>query len=542
LNCFEFIVNKLIKNFISLDLYEEKIIKTIQIILISNEKPKFFRQILLKDLDKLITLKIKVISVSRIRTKLGIVRKWLYKNKNQQTLFVSSQTIGNHPLEKFSENSSTLEKKLILTQTDFVDYQIIKARDWFEEKTPEINLGFFYLIIERELVGKIFPGKLFNITGVYMMNYFFSKKKEKIFNKKTIVHVLGFRKCFENLNVNLLKKEYIFDESFLKFIRSKNLYNWIISSICPDILGFNPIKAGLAVLLFGRNEKKLNTSTWFYRNINMLLIGNYSQLKSSLFGFIKKLKFFSSNDSYLKKILKELELPKKNEVPSEFFSNKIDESKKKKEIICIDELEKISPIEIQKILEYIEKGGDFMYKKVKEEKRETGVSLLAGTNEKYLKKFQISLKEKGPLKLDYFSKFDLIFHIKEKPDKNQDKKIARYFFKSKRNKKKLALEFYELNRISFEMLKKYLRFTSFNSYPVFTENAFQVLRNAYLFMRINLKRKKEKNKVTFFTISIYQLESLVAISEALGKMKMTEKISSQEILEAVNLFQKRFLL
>jgi len=61
-------------------------------------------------------------------------------------------------------------------------------------------------------------------------------------------------------------------------------------------------------------------------------------------------------------------------------------------------------------------------------------------------------------------------------------------------------------------------------------------------MRINLRKKKRTNCQFSFIISTYQLESLVKISESLGKMKMTEKITSQEVLEAVNLFQKRFFV
>jgi DNA replication licensing factor MCM5 len=92
------------------------------------------------------------------------------------------------------------------------------------------------------------------------------------------------------------------------------------------------------------------------------------------------------------------------------------------------------------------------------------------------------------------------------------------------------------------MLEKYLNFTKNKPSPFLGKEASVILRNAYLFMRINIKKNIRKNQGKYFSVGIKQLESLIKISESLGRMKISNFISADEVFEAVRLFQKRFFI
>lgn len=538
MNCFEFIISKIIKSFLHLKNENGFLFKTIQIVLISSEKSENLKSLNSKVLEKLITLEIKVIWVSSVKIKVGNLKKKKGEHEIRNFIFLNTKinktdysVRTKHPLE---ENKEYIEP-------DFLDFQILKVKDICHFNKKKNRNEFFFLLIEREMVGKIFPGKFLKVTGVCVMNNIFFERNNYKFLKKTIVRVLGFQKYEEYQNIKLLKKEFVFDEDFINFIKSQNIYDWIISTICPNIFGQNQIKAGLAVLLFGGLRKQNEKNFFFDGRIKMLIVCEDDSIINSFFYFIKSLKNFSiillnSKTNFFEKNSVFDDVP----IPGESIYPKISENKNKRNIMYIRELEKKTKSELSDIFEIVNGishlNGNFISDSNKFQKS----SILSGINEKFLKKINFSHREIGYLNFRNLSNFDLIFSIKNIKVIESVKRMTSYYLKSKKKKKNLSLPFFELNQISKEMLEKYIDFTSHRNPPFLTNDALKILKNAYLFMRLNLKKKLINGEKITFTISIKQLESLIKISEALGRMKMGNYISGHDVLEGVRLFQKRF--
>lgn len=543
INCFEFIINKILRSFFVSNLIQEEKQKTVQIILIPSDNSVAFKNIMAKNLEKLVNLEVKVVSVSS--TKFRISNLWLKGSQNEQMKFLF---LNN----KIDQSVNSKEKKIIENKYPnksafykpvFIDFQIVKVVDFLEIKKFDHINDFLLLLVEREMVGKLVPGKVLKITGVYTLNNFSTKKNDSRILKKTLIHVLGFQNYEDNLTIKLFKKDLVFDLDFLDLIETKNIYNWIVSTICPDILGQNMIKAGLAVLLFGGNYIDSRKKSLVGSPVNMMIIGNNESLQNSLFYFIKKMKNHGSTTLNHKNFNYDEEI-NSNKSPS--IDNNLDllniEENSQKKILYLKDMEKKSESELIKVFDLFYKNEQIYNQNNYQKKTTTKVSVLAGISEKFMKKISLLSAETGVLNLYNLSNFDLIFPVKNSNNNFTGRKDVRYYFESKKNKQKITLPFYELNRISSKMLEKYLNFTKNKPSPFLCKEASIILRNAYLFMRINIKKNLSKNQGKYFYVGIKQLESLIKISESLGKMKISNFISVDEVFEAVRLFQKRFFI
>lgn len=542
MNCFEFIVNKILKSFFISDINAEKILQNTQVILIPSEKSDNFKNLTTKNLEKLVSLEVKVISVSGAKIRISNLRLKKGHEEVKKILLLNNK-IDKNLNSKEKETKYGFQEKSFFSKPIFTDFQIIKVSDFLETKKHHQSNNFFLLLIEKEMVGKLLPGKIVKITGVYMLNNFFISKNDPRFIKKTLIHVLGFQKYEEDLTTKLLKRDLIFDIDFFDLIKSKNIYNWIVSTICPDVFGQNQIKAGLAVLLFAGNYADCKKKSFFDCSINMLVIGDDDSFRNNLFYFTKKIKIFGSVIMNQKNLAYENDLNfGKNPTTDCFFDSGNYERKFKKKILYLKDMEKKTEHALLSVFDLFY-GNKQIYKENNyQNRRFMEISILAGISEKFIKKMSLLSAETRILNLYNLSNFDLIFPIKNSKSILNEKKNVRYYFKSKKNREKISLPFFELNRISTQMLEKYLNFTRDKPNPFLSKEATVILRNAYLFMRINIKKNHNKNEKKYFTVSIKQLESLIKISESLGKMKISNFISVEEVFEAVRLFQKRFFL
>ena len=125
------------------------------------------------------------------------------------------------------------------------------------------------------------------------------------------------------------------------------------------------------------------------------------------------------------------------------------------------------------------------------------------------------------------SRFDLIFLVLDKAEKETDAKLARHLVA-------MHYEHPPENRRSIipaELLKDYIAYARAQCQPRLTDAASEALVNYYVEMR--QMGSAGSNKVITFTPR--QLESLVRISEAIAKMRLAEEVTEQDVGEAYRL-------
>ena len=93
----------------------------------------------------------------------------------------------------------------------------------------------------------------------------------------------------------------------------------------------------------------------------------------------------------------------------------------------------------------------------------------------------------------------------------------------------------KLNKASLEFLKNYIIFVRKKFKPRLSKKASEFIKNAYVFLKVS--KKKIERQVLFETNNIKHLESMIKISEAIGKMRMAIEVDYKDALEAIRIVQ-----
>jgi DNA replication licensing factor MCM4 len=143
---------------------------------------------------------------------------------------------------------------------------------------------------------------------------------------------------------------------------------------------------------------------------------------------------------------------------------------------------------------------------------------------------RLSVVENIKLPPTLLSRFDLIYLILDKPHAENDRRLARHL---------VSMYFDEADRvamnpggISQEFLRDYIIYARSNITPELSDEAAEDLVKYYLEMR-SLGNRGTKT----ITATPRQLESLIRISQALAKMKLSSKVGVEEVREAARLMK-----
>ena len=126
------------------------------------------------------------------------------------------------------------------------------------------------------------------------------------------------------------------------------------------------------------------------------------------------------------------------------------------------------------------------------------------------------------------SRFDLIYLMLDRAVESYDTKLAHHILDIYSNKRSEELH---QGIFSKSFLTNYITFAKLYIHPYITESAATKLSEAYVNMRSLGMSKK--------TISATprQLESLIRLSEAIAKMRLSQTVEESDVEEAINLMR-----
>ncbi|MBI4155564.1 minichromosome maintenance protein MCM [Candidatus Woesearchaeota archaeon] len=125
------------------------------------------------------------------------------------------------------------------------------------------------------------------------------------------------------------------------------------------------------------------------------------------------------------------------------------------------------------------------------------------------------------------NRFDLIFPVRDIPNKDKDEKIASHVLETMRNVEKSAPE------IPNEFVKKYVAYARQKCKPILTNNAIAVIKKFYVDLRNSGSTGDEG--VRPIPISARQLEAIVRLSEASARVRMAKKVTSKDAERAIKI-------
>ena len=125
------------------------------------------------------------------------------------------------------------------------------------------------------------------------------------------------------------------------------------------------------------------------------------------------------------------------------------------------------------------------------------------------------------------NRFDLIFPVRDIPNREKDEKIASHVLELQKRSGKIESE------ISTKLLRKYIAYEKQHVKPILTDGAVDEIKKFY----VNLRNKGQSSEeeIKPIPISARQLEALVRLSEASAKVRLSKEVKRKDAKRAIDI-------
>lgn len=306
------------------------------------------------------------------------------------------------------------------------------------------------------------------------------------------------------------------------------VYEKLAASIAPSIFGYEDIKLALALQLFGAVKKKRSDGTAIRGDIHLLFVGDPGVAKSVILKFISgiapKGRYIVGKSATKAGITASV-------VKDEFLRGWALEAGAmvlaNKGIACIDEMEKMSEEDRSSLHEAMEQQTVTISKANVQATLRSETSVLGAANPKFgrFDPYQpvASQVDMAPTLLN---RFDLIFILKDIPQKLRDESIATHVLLEHRQAASRP-------PIEQDLLKKYIAYAKQKVFPKLTEKAVEEIKNFYVELR-NAPSSGD-SMIRPIPISARQLEALIRLSEASAKIRLSPKVTKEDAKRAIQI-------
>ncbi|CAF1673904.1 unnamed protein product [Rotaria magnacalcarata] len=316
----------------------------------------------------------------------------------------------------------------------------------------------------------------------------------------------------------------------------KDLYDRLAMSIAPEIYGHEDIKKALLLLLVGGIDKSPQGMK-VRGNINICLMGDPGVAKSQLLSYVNRLAQRSqyttgrgsSGVGLTSALIKD---PVTNELVLEGGALVLADQG----ICCIDEFDKMTEHDRTAIYEVMEQQTISIAKAGILTSLNARTSILAAANPaygRYNPKRSVEANIQLPAAL--LSRFDLLWIIQDKNDREIDLKLARHIASVHQTGCQPELD--NLHQyIDMKTLRRYIA-TCKKKLPLVPESLLDYVVTAY----VELRKQARVSKDMTYT-SARMLLSILRLSTALARLRCGDLVSKDDIDEALRLMESSRLL
>ena len=317
------------------------------------------------------------------------------------------------------------------------------------------------------------------------------------------------------------------EEKILELARDPWIHRKIISSIAPSIYGYEHVKEAIMYLLFGGVSKSLPDIT-IRGEMNALLIGDPGTAKSQLLQYIARIAprglYTSGRGTTAAGLTAAVIREKGGSMSLEAGALVLAD----KGICCIDEMDKMRPEDRVAIHEAMEQHTVSVAKGGIVATLNARTAILAAANPA-LGRYEPhrTVAENISLPVTILSRFDLIFVLRDIPNKEADGKMSEHILEIHRK----GISPVEAP-VESELMRKYVSYAK-GVKPVLSNEAVRRLSDFYLAMR-----GASETEGSPVAITARQLESLVRIAEARARVALKKEVSAEDAEAAIAIMKK----
>ena len=320
------------------------------------------------------------------------------------------------------------------------------------------------------------------------------------------------------------------EEEIIALSKSPDVFDRLVQSIVPSVYGFEKIKESILLQLFGGVKKVKSDGGNTRGDMHILLVGDPGVAKSVTLKFISTIaprgRYVSGKSATGAGLTASV-------VKDEFLRGWALEAGAmvlaNKGIVCVDEIEKMSEHDRSTMHEAMEQQTVTISKANIQATLRSETSVLAAGNPK-LGRFDpyTPIPQQIDISPALLSRFDVIFVLRDLPNRDQDEAIASHVLEE--HKQKVVRDV-----IDPQLLRKYVSYAKNKTPPKLSEEAADEIKSFY----INLRNQSTKSTdgVRPIPITARQLEAIIRLSEACAKIRLSDKVERQDAQRAIALLK-----
>jgi len=432
------------------------------------------------------------------------------------------------PAEVCRVNRSGGRLTLQTRGSKFVKFQELKVQE-HSDAVPVGHIPRSITVYARgEQTRLAAPGDHVAINGVYL-----PIKKDGF--KAMMSGLLSDTYLEAHRIVKMSKAEDEMDESEisqeeLKELATGNFFNKLSSSIAPEIYGHEDVKKALLLLLVGGVDRQ-PAGMKIRGNINICLMGDPGVAKSQLLSYIDRLAprsqyttgRGSSGVGLTAAVMKD---PLTGEMTLEGGALVLADQG----VCCIDEFDKMDENDRTAIHEVMEQQTISIAKAGIMTSLNARVSILAAANPAYGRyNFNKSVEANVQLPAALLSRFDLLWLIADKSDREQDLRLAKHITYVHQHNTNPPQEY---SPIDMKLMRRYVALCQKKD-PDVPKELTDFIVGSYMSLR---KESRDDPKATTFT-SARTLLAILRLSTALARLRLVDKVEKEDVGEAMRLME-----
>ncbi|XP_034482454.1 DNA replication licensing factor Mcm7 [Drosophila innubila] len=410
----------------------------------------------------------------------------------------------------------------------FVKFQEIKM----QEHSDQVPVGHIprsmTILCRGEVTRMAQPGDHVLVSGVFlpMVRTGFAQMMQGLLSE---TFLQAHRIICINKNDDISDKDSELTPAELEELAQDDFYERLATSLAPEIYGHLDVKKALLLLLVGGVDKRPDGMK-IRGSINICLMGDPGVAKSQLLGYISRLAVRSqyttgrgsSGVGLTAAVMKD---PLTGEMTLEGGALVLADQG----VCCIDEFDKMADADRTAIHEVMEQQTISIAKAGIMTTLNARVSILAAANPAFGRyNPRRTVEQNIQLPAALLSRFDLLWLIQDKPDRDNDLRLAKHITYVHSHSKQPPSR---VKSLDMNLMRRYINLCK-RKHPTIPDELTDYIVGAY----VELRRDARNQKDMTFT-SARNLLGILRLSTALARLRLSDRVEKDDVAEALRLLE-----